>query len=151
MQIKKKSGLFTAILAVALSLNLSANAQDKVVPASQLPAQAHAFIKQHFKGQTIDVVRKDKGLISTDYDVRLSNGIEVEFDDKGNWEEVDGNHIAVPATIIPKTIATYVAANYKGQAIVKIDKKRSGDYKIELANDIELVFDKTGKFLRIDD
>ncbi|MNK54572.1 hypothetical protein D3C87_735590 [compost metagenome] len=151
MQIKKKSGLFTAILAVVLSVNLSANAQDKVVPATELPAAAHTFIKQHFKDQTIDVVRKDKGLISTDYDVRLSNGIELEFDDKGNWEEVDGNHIAIPASVIPKTIATYAATHYKGQAIVKIDKKRSGDYKIELANDVELVFDKNGKFLRIDD
>ena len=40
--------------------------------------------------------------------------------------------------------------NYPNQQIYKIDRKRWG-YEIELSNEMELLFDKDGKFKKMDD
>ena len=73
-----------------------------------------------------------------------------EFDKNGNWDKVDCHHAAVPAAIIPASIAKYVKANFPDSQIVKIDKERGG-YDIELSNDLDLKFNAKGKFLGIDD
>jgi hypothetical protein len=149
MKTKNSFGFYAALF-TATMCSFSANAQDKNITITGLPANAQAFIKQHFKGQTVTSAHEDKEMFETDYNAVLSNGIEIEFDNKGNWDEIDGNHIALPTSVLPKAIADYTAANYKAQGVVQIDKKRSG-YDIELANGTELEFDANGKFLRIDD
>jgi hypothetical protein len=144
------SGLFKAMVVVALSLGISAGAQTKTITGAQLPAAVKAFVKNNFKGETIKTAWEDKEIFDTDYKVLLSNGIEIEFDDKGNWDEIDGNGKALPASVIPKGISTYIDQHYKGQMIVQIDTKRSG-YEVELANGPDLEFSQAGKFIRIDD
>ena len=84
------------------------------------------------------------------YDVVFTNGYKVEFDKKGNWQEVDCNVDAVPTAIIPAAIRTYIQQNYANSLIVQIDKDRHG-YSIELNNGLDLDFDSDGKFRRIDD
>lgn len=126
------------------------NAQTKSITATQLPATAQDFIKKNFAKATVSGAWEDKEIFDTDYKVQFSNGVEVEFDAKGNWEEIDGNHNTVPTSVLPSAITTYLSQNYKGQNVVQIDKKNWG-YKVALANDIELEFNNSGKFLRIDD
>ena len=74
----------------------------------------------------------------------------MEFDRKGNWDNVDCQWESVPAALVPTEIATYVSTNFPGALIVKIDKERYG-YEIELSNDLELKFNKSGKLFHIDD
>lgn len=124
-------------------------AQDKKITNAQLPANAQEFIKQHFKGATVTSAKLDKEMFDTDYETTLSNGVKINFDSKGNWDEIDCR-TGVPAAVIPKSIATFIATNYKGQNVVQIDKKIAG-YDIELSKGTELEFDVNGKFLRIDD
>ena len=57
---------------------------------------------------------------------------------------------AVPAALIPTAIAQYVKTNFPNNIITKIEKKYNG-YDIELETDLELKFDKSGKFLYADD
>ena len=57
---------------------------------------------------------------------------------------------AVPADLIPASIAEYVKTHFPGTQIVKIDKERRG-YEVELSNDLDLQFNKNGKFIGIDD
>jgi hypothetical protein len=141
---------FGILLTIALlTFAGSAHAQSKTITSAQLPTTAREFIKKHFASEKIASVWEDRELLGTEYKVRFANGTEVEFDGKGSWDEIDGNHKAIPASVIPAGITAYVKSNYKGQAITKLDKKRSG-YEVELANDVELEFDKTGKFVRID-
>ncbi len=128
----------------------ASNAQTKSISITQLPATAQDFIKKNFAKATVSAAWEDKEMFDTDYKVHFSNGIEVEFDEKGNWEEIDGNHNAVPTSVLPSAVTTYLSQNYKGQNAVQIDKKHWG-YKVELANDVELEFNNSGKFLRIDD
>jgi hypothetical protein len=137
------------VLALVILTGFTANAQKRNITLNELPKPAQTFISTHFKGQTVSYLIEDKGMLSTDYEVTLSGGTEIEFDSKGNWKEIDGNKHGLPNSVIPKGIADYISKNYKGQGIEKIDKE--GGYKVELLNDLELKFDSNGRFLRIDD
>lgn len=138
-------------LALALTVfAVSASARDEVIRENQLPAAARSFVKQHFKNRTVTTARKDVDFGSASYDVVLNSGTKIEFNSKGEWKEVDCAPAAVPAAIIPSAIRTYVKANYANCKIVKIERDRSG-FDIELSNDLDLRFDKQGKFIRVDD
>jgi hypothetical protein len=142
--ITKRLTLLTLLLISTVSF-----AQDKKITAAQLPATAQNFIKQHFKGQTVTSANMNKEMFDIDYETVLSNGVKINFDSNGNWDEIDCK-TGVPSTVIPKAITTFVNTNYKGQNVVQIDKKIAG-YDIELSSGTELEFDTAGKFLRIDD
>lgn len=129
--------------------SLSVSAQKTSITAAELPANAQTFLKKHFPNETPSSIIKEKEVFSTEYKVQFSNAIEIEFDGKGNWEEIDGNHTAIPISAIPAKIAAYVKTNYKDASVTKIDKSRWG-YEVDLSNGLELEFDSTEKFLRID-
>ena len=143
---KRLTLLLTLITVNITSLSF---AQEKKITTAQLPATAQNFIKQNFKGATVTSAKLDKEMFDTDYDATLSNGVRINFDAKGNWDEIESRN-GIPASVIPKAISSYVTSNFKGQNIVQIDKKIAG-YDIELSNGTELEFDTAGKFLRIDD
>ena len=109
------------------------------------PQKAQQFINTHFSG--VEVL---SATVDDDYEVYLANGTKVEFTMQGEWKEVKCPGAAVPAAIIPAAISKYVKANFPNSTIVKIDKKYSG-YEVELNTDLELVFDKNGNFIGIDD
>lgn len=141
---------FLPVLAIALLTTFTASAQKRNITLKELPATAQTFIKTHFPNQATSYIIEDKGMLKTEYKVMLTEGTEIEFDGKGNWEEIDGNKNAIPNSVLTKTIASYIAANYKGQGVEKFEKERWG-YKVELLNGLDLEFDNNGKFLRIDD
>lgn len=129
--------------------SLSVSAQKTTITTAELPANAQTFLKKHFPNETPAYIVKEKEIFSTEYKVQFSNATEIEFDGKGNWEEIDGNHNAIPVSAIPAKIAAYVKANYKDANVTKIDKSRWG-YEVDLSNGLELEFDSNEKFLRID-
>ena len=51
--------------------------------------------------------------------------------------------------IVPPTIAAYVADNYSVTGINEISRDNRG-YEVELNTGVELIFDRDGKFVRID-
>lgn len=148
---KAISGTLKTLAVAVLSFSCFAcNAQKRNITVKELPATAQSFIKTNFPNQATSYIIEDKDLKGTEYEVRFTGGAEVEFDGQGNWKEVDANHSLMPAGVLPKNIAAYIAQNYKGQQVEKIEKKHRG-YKVEFVNDLELEFDGNGNFLRIDD
>lgn len=137
-------------LIAGLFLSLSANAQKTTITVAELPAKAQTFLKKHFGTENPTYVIKDKETFSTDYKVQFANKIEVEFDGNGDWDEIDGNHNAIPTAILPAKIASYVKTNFKDSQVTGLDKGRWG-YEVNLNNGLELEFDSNGKFIRIDD
>lgn len=118
--------------------------------ASVLPKAAQTTLANNFKAK-VSVVKIDKefGRIS-DFEVILTDGTEITFDRDGNWDKVEvGMNGKIPAAFIPNAIASYVKKNQPGQKIVGIDKERSG-YDVELANGIDMKFNKQGEFVRYD-
>ncbi|MDQ6472262.1 PepSY-like domain-containing protein [Flavobacterium sp. LHD-80] len=145
---KTKLNLAVCIIA-GLAFGFSANAQKTPIAKSALPVNAQTFLKTHFAGQEPTYIIEDKETFYKDYKVQFANNIEVEFDGKGNWQEVDGNHTAIPVSIIPKSIIAYVRTKFPNTTITKIDKGTWG-YEVNLSNGLELEFNSKGNFLRID-
>lgn len=128
---------------IALSTFVSC---DRVVPPEKLPAQAKQFIAAHFNGVDVLSVRKD----GFQYDAVLFDGTELEFSHGGQWIKVDCGLNPLPDGILPANTAKYLAAKFPMNFAthVKYEHKR---YEVELNNDLDLVFDKNGNFIGIDD
>ncbi len=142
------------LLSMSLFISCSDDDDDMTIQSSQLPQTAQSFVSTHFSGVTYRRVEKDKhpDADGSLYDAYLSNGFKVEFDANGSWVEVDGEMQAVPASIIallPQAVPTYVTTTYPTLHIVSIDKKISG-FKIELNNDLDLIFNNEGAFVGIE-
>ena len=145
----KKSVFFFAALVCMLMQSVSTFADDRIIPAEQLPAAAKTFIQKTFPGQAVSYAKIDYDGRKK-YEVCLSNGTEVDFDKNGTWDKVDCNYSAVPASLVPSTIANYVKTHFAGAKVVKIDKEHYG-YDVELSNELELKFNKQGQLMNIDD
>ena len=138
--------LFAVALVCMILSPLTSCADDRPISPNQLPAAAQQFIAQIFPGKTIAYAEKD----SRSYEVSLNDGTKIDFDRKGVWDKVETYTTAVPAAIVPPAIAQYVAANFAGQVITKIDKERHG-YDIELSGGADLKFNRAGAFIGYDD
>ena len=140
-------------LIVCMLLTVSAMcARDRVSrDVNLLPTEARELIKNHFAGASISYLKVDKNLFRVEgYDVRLTDGTELDFNSKGQWTEIEAEKNAVPASLIPDVIKKYMKQNYNGQRVKKIKHNRRG-YELKLSNGLEVEFDNMGKFLRLDD
>ena len=99
-----------------------------------------------FGMELIDVTKVVEGC---GFVVFTANGNKVEFDKKGNWEEVDCKHTSVPVAIIPAAIQKYVTTNYPDAKVLKIERDKK-DYEVKLSNRTELKFDLKFNLIDID-
>ena len=129
-----------------------AMARDVVTrDVNKLPVAAREMIGKHFSQTKVAYIKIEKDLFqSTSYDVKLADGIELEFNSKGEWLEIDCKNKAVPSTFIPQAISKYMKANYNGHKTVKIERNRKG-YELTLENGLEVDFDQFGGFLKLSD
>lgn len=124
---------------------------DKVpIDFEFLPKAALQTIEYSWPSTTIVAAVKD----GNEYEVLLSDDTQVEFDKKGNWLEAECSD-GLPETIVPVEIRIYIANRYPHVLITeikrKLDKKAQPQrYEIETANGMDLIFDKNGKFVRLD-
>ena len=127
-------------------------ARDRVSrDVNLLPTEARELIKNHFAEASISYLKVDKNLFRVEgYDVRLTDGTELDFNSKGQWTEIEAEKNAVPASLIPDVIKKYMKQNYNGQRVKKIKHNRRG-YELKLSNGLEVEFDNMGHFLRLDD
>lgn len=111
-----------------------------------LPAAAKNCISTYFPKETISSSKMDDG----NYEVHLSSGYELEFTKSGKIREIEGNGSQLPKSVIPAKILTYVNQKYAGKSIRKIELESYG-YEISLGDDLELKFDRSGNFKKLDD
>ena len=118
--------------------------------ASEPTPAIQQFVKTYFPETTILYTQFDDG----EYEVRLSDGTEIDFTRKGEWKNIDCKHsniyTSVPDALIPVEIANYVKSSFPDESIIKIDKDRR-DWEIELSNRLEIKFDKKFNVLEFDD
>lgn len=145
------------IIAMICSLFLSFQliyAQRDVVTrdVNKLPAAAREFVKTQFPNSQISYLKVDKSLFSsTSYDVKLSNGVDLEFDNNGEWIEIDCENLrSIPMSVLPDSIRNYMKKEYPKHRVVKVERKHKG-YELTLENDLEVDFDKYGNFLKLSD
>ncbi|WP_313368788.1 PepSY-like domain-containing protein [Sphingobacterium mizutaii] len=147
----KKLLLALTVLLSFATLTMSCD-KESVVTEDQLPQSASQFLNENFKGvKILSVVEEKEGLSGKEFDVLLDNGIEIKFDKNGQWLDIDAkaDTATLPDNLIPTAIRDYVKQNYANAGINSIEKEKHG-YDVELTNGLDLVFDKDGKFVRID-
>ncbi len=144
---KKLTLMFLAILPLVACQAKKA----QPIEFSALPTKAQEFIKTHFPSKTISVVFYDNEVFDKDYEVRFSDGTDIDFDSKGEWKSIEmKGGDSVPETVIPKEIKSYLNSKHPNTFVVDINKEKR-KYEVELNNSIDIVFDKNGKFKHYDD
>lgn len=146
----KTSVVKVFILGAICSAMVSCNTVDQ----SKLPREANAFLTDHFNeipvSQIVDTITQ------MGYTAVLENGTIIEFDETGDWEEVNFKKNGAPASLIgtlPNGIASHLAEFYPEASIKKITKKAYGRnnliYRLSFnkPNNIELSFTKDGEII----
>lgn len=147
---KRMMKILMIAICCMLSCNMAANAgNDKPISVNALPAKAQTLLSQHFNGQKVMLATIESGVVSRSYDVVLQNGTKLEFDKKGNLTEIDCNQATVPDQLIPQAIKNYLMENYAGQSVKKIEMNKN-EYEVELANGLDLTFNKHFQLIDID-
>lgn len=133
-----------------VSCNMAANAgNDKPIAVNALPVKAQTLLSNHFNNQKVMLATIESGVVSRSYDVVLQNGTKLEFDKKGNLTEIDIKQATVPDQLIPQAIRNYLMENYAGQSVKKIEMNKN-EYEVELANGLDLTFNKHFQLIDID-
>lgn len=123
---------------------------------SQLPEKATKFIDKHFKD--VGIRKCEKYFAKSKYEVELRNGVDIEFDSKGNVIEID----SPDRTVLPAEVVKDVIPHKAYERLVKdgytsmvesIDFNRGKVYEVELSipGPDTYVFDLNGVFLAIED
>ena len=123
---------------------------------SQLPDKAKKFIDKHFKNTGVQ--KCEKYFAKGKYEVELRNGVDLEFNTKGELVEIDapGNTV-LPATVVKDFLPhkAYERLEKDGYAgsVESIELNRGKAYEVELniAGPDTYVFDLGGVFLAIED
>lgn len=124
------------------------------VDLSNLPEKARKYLVKHFGD--VAVVSAEREYMAGRYDVELADGLELEFDNKGNIVEIDapdGYVIGkeVIDDMLPVTAVNLLRSNNYLDFIDKIEKTKDGGYLVEVDNsgDIELEFNSMGEFMAV--
>ncbi|QOW11866.1 hypothetical protein Q73A0000_16605 [Kaistella flava (ex Peng et al. 2021)] len=115
-----------------------------------LPQKVKNFLTEHYAGIPISKYKVKTNTRGKEYEVKLNNGVEVEFDNSENWKDIK-DYNGVPDVLVPANIKAYVNKNYKDIKIKSLERKSDKNMiKADLLNGIDLDFDMNGTFLRID-
>lgn len=151
----KKIILGIGLLAFTGIATISCNNDDdnniSYVEMNTLPSAAVDFVNTYFTGIEIFNIQKYSPAQSNGvmYEVNFRNGAEIEFDQAGNWIKVEASdRNVIPTGFILPSITEYVIVNYPTQGINQIERNIGG-FEIELTNDVDLIFDTNGQFIRV--
>ena len=122
---------------------------DKPIQVNQMPQAAQLFIKKHFPGSKVALAKMESDFFYKSYEVIFTDGNKVEFDNKGEWTEVDCKYSTVPSVVIPSAILKHVSTNYPGMKILEIERDKK-NYEVKLSNRIELKFDLKFNLINIE-
>ncbi len=140
---------FLLLLLSMFTLVACADSKSMPITFEQLPNEAQTFIQKHFPSVQIDYILMEDGW-NTEYEVRLSNGTKVEFNEQGDMRQVDCEYGSVPESILLNPIKSYLQTHFPNTNVTEYHVERK-EIKVELNTGIELVFNAQGGFLRIDD
>lgn len=115
---------------------------------SELPEMVSAYVSQLFPNEKIKTVEVDKGDHWETYEVKMSGGTELSFDQNNQPTEIKCKN-GIPASALPLNIAGYVTKNHPNIKIVEYEMDEEG-YEVELENGDELEFDSEGNFVEMD-
>jgi ribosomal protein S10 len=120
------------------------------VPQSVLLPPIAAFLRENFPDAKITLATIDREFLDTTYDVIFSDGMQIEFNSKGEWKEIDCRRSFVPRSVLLAPIAAFLDEHFPDARVRDIERGRHG-YELSLDNRMELGFDRQGRFRGYDD
>lgn len=142
--------MFLSLLVMMLAVVPMMADNDKIITREELPEQAQMFLTKHFEKADVLYAKAERDMgVVTSYDVVLDGNVKVEFNRSGEWTSVDCERGQVPDSLLPQGVLDYVKKKFAKAYVVEIERDRMG-YEVKLSNDLDLDFDKNGKFLRVD-
>lgn len=144
----KKLVLLTLMV---FSLIACESQEKKEINFSSLPQKSQQFINQHFADKTIQIIFMEKEIFDKEYEVIFVDGSKIEFNKNGSWKEVESKfRPGVPLTFIKEGIVSHISTRFPYAFIESISYEHRR-YEVDLSNDVEMIFDSEGRFLRYDD
>lgn len=138
----------TFVLSVVL-FSLSANAQR--LKESQVPEAARVALHKNFPAAAPVTWEKEKGAYEANWGGTSGEDHSVLYAPDGTFIETVE---AIPVSQLPKPVAPYIKAHYKGARITEAGRVTNAQgvvtYEAEV-NRKDLVFDKNGSFIKAED
>jgi hypothetical protein len=139
-----------AITAFLFAFAFAAQADERQINIGHMPRVALDFLKTYFADSLVTSANIERDVLDTDYEVKLVDGTEIDFDGRGEWTEITNRRSGVAATMLPLKITEYVKANYPDAHYIKIERG-SRKYEVKLTNGLELLFSLNGEMIGFDD
>lgn len=148
---RNKTFYFSNILILFVFSLLFASCDDeKRVDIDKLPTKAQQFISGNFPGISVAQIIQDKDDGRKEYDVILSDGSTMQFDENGDWKEITCPFSTFPPNVLPENITTDLNGRYPQAHILKAEKEIGG-YVLEINTaegaHYELRYSTNGEFI----
>lgn len=124
------------------------------VSLDQLPKAAKEFLKKYFSDGK--VINCEKEFDDNTYEVTLSDRMEVEFDSRGEWIEIDASgRSVIPYNLVKKLLPGDAHRDIEKRGLqqsVETIKRSANGYKVEFQSaDIDDIrYNNHGKVLSVD-
>jgi hypothetical protein len=142
--------MFLLLMTVVLAVMPMMADNDRMLTKEELPEKARMFLDRHFDQLEVLYAKAERDMgVVTSYDVVLEGNVKIEFNRSGDWTSVDCEKGQVPDSVLPQEVLDYVRKRFARAYVVEIERGVMG-YDVKLSNDLELDFDKSGKFVRVD-
>jgi len=138
-----------ALVAVLCTVGAFAGSK-KPIPYKELPKTVQKEFKKGFPEEQVQIVTSERLFFkSYEYTLLTVDGTKVVYNEKGEVKSVK-NDQGVNEAFVPKEIVKYVKKNLPNSTITEYERGALKQ-EVELNGKMEIVFNKNGKFLRIED
>lgn len=135
------------ILLSMLCLGVFARGKQPVA-LKNLPDPVKQEVLKSFQERDIQFITVEKKFRNYEYTFMIADGTKAEYDQNGQLSKIE-NQNGVAEKFLPEAITEYIKEILPNAIVTEYEKDHI--QKVELNNDMELVFSKKGKFIRIED
>lgn len=130
MNVRKLLAFFPILLGVWM---LSSCDDEKKIDFGDLPSEARSFIENYFPSADILSIVQEKEDGRKEYQVKLSDGTDMEFDEDGEWTNIECYFSPLPTGILPTNVITKVEELHP-EAYINGVEKELGGYVVEVTD-----------------
>ena len=136
----KKIKIMVLALIGIMTKSMAMKANENMVFAENLPTDAKAFVMHNFPRLSIAYAEMRKTRQGKVYEVSLNDGTELVFSQNGAWGTVDCKLEAVPSSLIPESLSSFVVSNFVNEEVVRLERTDGGECVATLSNGVCLRF-----------
>lgn len=112
---------------------LSSCDDEKKIDFGDLPSEARSFIENYFPSADILSIVQEKEDGRKEYQVKLSDGTDMEFDEDGEWTNIECYFSPLPTGILPANVITKVEELHP-EAYINGVERELGGYVVEVTD-----------------